>query len=88
MLGIGKGGVRAQFEAWNRNLMRSSKVPILGIGNRGVQTKFRCLESGIEEFEPRSKLRIGNGGVPDKFDVCNRKWRSSTQVPMLGIGNE
>ena len=87
MLGIGKGGVRAQFEAWNRNLMRSSQVPIFGIGNRGVRTKLRRLESGIEEFDPRSKLGIGNGGVPDKFDVWNRKWRSSSQVPTLGIGN-
>ena len=49
---------------------------------------FRFLESGIEEFEQRSKLGIGNGGVPDKFDVWNRKWRSSSQVPKLGIGNE
>ena len=88
MLGIGKGGVRAQFEAWNRNLMRSSQVPILGIGNRGIRTKFRCLESGIEEFELSSKLGKGNGGVPDKFDVWNRKWRSSNQVPTLEIGYE
>ena len=88
MLEIVKGEVRTQFEAWNRNFMRSSQVPIFGIGNRGVRTKFRCLESGIEEFEPRSKLGIGNGRFPDKFDVWNQKWRSSSQVPTLGIGNE
>ena len=83
MLGIGNGGVRAQFDVWNRKLRRSSHVPILGIGNRGVRAQFRCLESGIEEFESSSKLGIGNGGVPAKFDVWNRKWRSSSQVPTL-----
>ena len=41
----------------------------------------------MEEFEPSSKLGIGNGGVRAKFDVWNRKWWSSSQVPMLGIEN-
>ena len=41
----------------------------------------------MEEFEPRSKLGTGNGGVRAKFEVWNRKWRSSSQVPNLVIGN-
>ena len=45
----------------------------LGIGNVGVQTKFVA--------------GIGNGGVRDKFEAWNRKWRSSSQIPILGIGN-
>ena len=40
MLGIGNGGVRDKFVAWNRKLKSSSKV--------------RELESGMEEFEPSS----------------------------------
>ena len=35
---------------------------------------FGRLESGMEEFDPCS-------------DAWNRKWRSSSQVPTLGIGN-
>ena len=52
-LGIGNGGVRAKFEAWNREWRSSSQV--------------RGLESGMEEFEPSSRLGIGNGGVRAKF---------------------
>ena len=70
MLGIGNGGVRAQFEAWNRKFRRSSQVPTLGIVN-GMEWKsssqVRCFESGIEEFEPSSRLGIGKGGVRAKF---------------------
>ena len=29
-----------------------------------------------------------NGGVRAKFEAWNRKWRSSSQIPMLGIGNK
>ena len=36
MLVIGNGGVRAEFEAWNRKLRISSQVPSLGIGNGSV----------------------------------------------------
>ena len=35
---------------------------------------FRRLESGMEEFEPSSH-------------AWNRKWRSSSPVPTLDIGN-
>ena len=41
----------------------------------------------MEAFEPSSKLEIGNVGVRAKFDDWNRKWRSLSQVPTLGIGN-
>ena len=40
MLGIGNGGLRAKFDAWNRERRSSSQV--------------RCLESEMEEFEPSS----------------------------------
>ena len=46
---------------------------MLGIGN-GVRAKFRSLESGMQEFEPIS-------------NTWNQEWRSSSQVPKLGIGN-
>ena len=39
-LGIGNGGVRAKFEAWNRKWRSSSQVPTLGIENGGVRAKF------------------------------------------------
>ena len=45
MLGVGIGGVRAQFEACRRDCRSSSPV--------------RCLESGLEEFEPSSRLVNG-----------------------------
>ena len=64
-LGIGNGGVRAQFEDWNLKMRRSSHVAILGIGNGGFRAKFeawnrewrssskvRALESEMVEFEP------------------------------------
>ena len=51
-----------------------------GIGNVGVRAKFRRLESEMEEFETSMRFGIGNGGVRDKFEVCNRKWRCSSQV--------
>ena len=41
----------------------------------------------MEEFEPSSRLGIGNGVVRVKFEAWIRKWRSSSQVPTLGIGN-
>ena len=34
-----------------------------------------------------SRLGIGNVGVQNKFVAWNRKWRSSSQVPMLGLGS-
>ena len=34
-----------------------------------------------------SKLGIGNVGVQTKFVAWNRKWRSSSPIPTLGIGN-
>ena len=46
----------------------------IGIGYGGVRAKFRSLQSGMKEFEPSSK-------------AWKRKLRSSSQVPMLGIGN-
>ena len=49
MFGIGNGGVRVMFEAWNRKWRSSNLV--------------RCLESEIEEFEQSSRFGIGNGGV-------------------------
>ena len=42
-LGIGNGGVRAKFEAWNRKWRRSRPVPTLGIGNGRVRAKFKVL---------------------------------------------
>ena len=41
----------------------------------------------MEEFEPSSKLGVGNEGVRVKFEAWIWKWRSSSQVPTLGIGN-
>ena len=41
----------------------------------------------MEDFEESSKLGIGNGGVRGKFEFWNRKWRSLSKIPMLGIGN-
>ena len=41
----------------------------------------------MEEFKPSSMLRIVYEGVRAKFDAWNRKWRSSSQVPTLEIGN-
>ena len=101
-LGIGNGGVRAKFgrfesgmeefelrsDAWNREWRSSSQVRTLGIGNSGVREKFQSLE-------------LENGGVRAKFghleleleefepssDTWNWEWRSSSQVPTLGIGN-
>ena len=40
MLGIGNGGVRDQFDAWNRKLRRLSQVQTLGIVNGRVRAKF------------------------------------------------
>ena len=39
-LGIGNGGVRDKFEAWNLKWRSSSQVPTLGIGNGRVRAKF------------------------------------------------
>ena len=41
----------------------------------------------MKVFEPSSRLVIWIGEVRAKFDAWNRKWRSSSQVPTLGIGN-
>ena len=41
----------------------------------------------MKEFEKSSKLRIRNRGVRSQFEAWNRKWRSSIQILMLGIGN-
>ena len=86
-LGIGIGRVRAMFSARNQEWRSSSQVlglelgmeefepsSMLGIGNRGVLDKFRGLELEMVEFEPSSSHGIG-------------KWRSSSQIPTLGIGN-
>ena len=42
MFGIGNGGVRTKFEAWNRKWRSTAK--------------FRNLESAMEEFETSSRL--------------------------------
>ena len=68
-LGIGNGGVRAKFEAWDRKWRSLSQVLLLesgmeefeassrlAIGDGGVRAKIRRLESGMEEFEPSSRL--------------------------------
>ena len=34
-----------------------------------------------------SKLGIGNVGVQTKFFAWNRKWRGSSPIPTLRIGN-
>ena len=34
-----------------------------------------------------SRLGIGNVGVQTKFVAWNRKWRGSSPIPTLGIGN-
>ena len=100
-LGIGNGGVRAKFRRLESKMvefepssklgigkLRSlSQIPMLGIENGRVRAQFealnrkwrslsqvRGLESEMEEFEQSSRLGIG-------------KWRSSSQMPMLGIGN-
>ena len=75
-LGIANGGVRAKFEAWNRERRSSSQVRGLKSGmeefepsseawNREWKSsnQVRGLVSGMEEFEPNSRLGIGNGGV-------------------------
>ena len=59
----------------------------LGIVNLGDRAKLRILELEMEDFELNSRLGIRNGEVRAKFDVRNRKWRSSSQVPPLEIGN-
>ena len=46
----------------------------LGIGNGGVRVKLRGFESEMEELKPSS-------------DTWNREWKSSSQLPKLGIGN-
>ena len=42
----------------------------------------------MEEFERSSKLGIENEGVLAKFEDWNRKWRSSSKVATLRIGDE
>ena len=51
-LGIGNGGVRAKFEAWNRKWRSLSKVPSLGIGNGKIRGKF---ELDLTLLFPNSK---------------------------------
>ena len=65
-LGVGIGGVRAQFEAWSRDWRSSSPV--------------RFLELGLDVFEPSSRLGEGIRGVRGQFEACSRDWRSSSQV--------
>ena len=48
MLGIGNGGVRAQFRRWESGMDEFEQSSKLGIGNERVRVKFRCLESGKE----------------------------------------
>ena len=52
-LGIGNGGVRAKFEAWNRKWRSLSKVPSHEIGNGRVRVKFKL---GSNSSIPDSKL--------------------------------
>ena len=49
-LGIGIGGVRVNFEAWNRKCRSSIQIKTLGIRNGGVRANVRGLESEKEEF--------------------------------------
>ena len=75
-------------DVWIREWRSSSQVPTLGIGNAGVRAKFRRLESVMEEV--RAKFRRLESGMQEfepSSDVWNREWRSSSQVPTLGIGN-
>ena len=75
-LGIGNRGVRAKFDALNREWRSSSQVrclesemeefePSSDAWNREWKSssQVRGIESGMEEFKPSSKLGIGNGGV-------------------------
>ena len=47
-LGIGNGGVRAQFQRGESGMEEFEQSSRLGIGNERVRIKFRCLESGME----------------------------------------
>ena len=47
-LGIGNGGVRAQFRSRESGMEEFEQSSKLGIGNELVRVKFRCLESGME----------------------------------------
>ena len=87
MFRIGNGGVRTKFRSLESGMEEFEPSSRLETGNKGVRVKFRCLESGMEEFEPSSRF----GTVMEEFkrssDPCNRKWRSSSQVLTLVIGN-
>ena len=55
MLGIGNGGVRAQFRRLESGMEKFELSSRIGNGNGGDRAKFRLLELGMEEFEPSSK---------------------------------
>ena len=57
-LGIGNGGVRAKFEAWNRKWGSYIQSITLGFGNEGVRANARGLESEIETLELSSETWI------------------------------
>ena len=59
----------------------------LGIGNGEVRFKFRRLESGMEEFEPCSDVWNREWKSSSQVRCLEWKWRRSSQVPTLGIGN-
>ena len=82
MLGVGIGGVRAQFEACRWDCRISSPV--------------RGLESGLEEFEAWSldwwsssripTLGVGIEGVRAQFKAWRLDWRSLSPVRGLQSG--
>ena len=101
MLGVGIGGVRAQFEACRWDCRISSPFrglesgleefehsSRLGVWIGGAQAEFRHLESGLKEFEPSSRLGDWIGGVRAQFEVCSRDCRSSSPVRGLEPGLE
>ena len=65
-LGIGNGGVRAKFKAWNRKWKSSSQVLCWNREWRS-SSQVRILESEMEEFKPSS-------------DARNWEWKSSSKV--------
>ena len=56
-LGIGNGGVRAKFDAWDPKWRSSIQNITLGIGYGGVLANVRSLKWEIETVELSSEAR-------------------------------